>query len=46
MIHHPYVNGGGDGIGKNHNMDKCQQDRLMYQTMIAMSMSKLKYLFV
>ena len=31
----PYLNGGGDGIGKDH-MDKCQQDRLMYQMLIAM----------
>ena len=40
-LHHPYLNGGGDDIGKNH-MDKCQPDRLMYQMLIAMFLSKLK----
>ena len=33
-LHHPYLNDEGGGIGKNH-MDKCQQDRLMYQMLIA-----------
>ena len=39
-LHHPYLNDEGGGIGKNH-MDKCQQDRLTYQMLIAMSLSKL-----
>ena len=44
-LHHLYVNGGGDGIGKNH-LDKCQQGRLMYQLLKAMFLSKLKLLCV
>ena len=41
-LHHPYLNDGGDGIGKNH-MDKYQQDRLMYQMLIAMFLIKIKH---
>ena len=44
-LHHHYLNDGGDGIGKNH-LDKFQQDRLMYQILIAMFLSKLKCLCV
>ena len=43
-LHHPYLNGGGDGIGKNH-MDKCQQADIS-DADIAMYLSKLKNLCV